>query len=125
MRWLGGGVARRFGGKRGCKHGRVGPCFTSLTTFTLFLFGGLLLLGGAVSAQTVSPGPGVPPVPSITGNPAATTVATGTGQLGRWLGLKDEWGLRLGGLWLADINGLVAGGAQPGSWTANSALFVN
>jgi len=118
-------VARRFGGKRGCKRGRVGPRFTSLTALTLFCFGGLLLLGGAVTAQTVSPSPDATPTASVTGNPAATTFATGTGQLGRWLGLRDEWGLRLGGLWLADINGLVAGGAQPGSWTVNSALFVN
>jgi len=118
-------VARRFGGKRGCKRGRVGPRFTSLTALTLFCFGGFLLLGGAVTAQTVSPSPDATPTASVTGNPAATTFATGTGQLGRWLGLRDEWGLRLGGLWLADINGLVAGGAQPGSWTVNSALFVN
>jgi porin len=62
---------------------------------------------------------------SISGNPAATTFTTGTGQLGRFLGLRDERGVRLGGLWLADTNLVAAGGAQPGGWTNNSALFVS
>jgi porin len=66
-----------------------------------------------------------PSVASISGNPAATTFTTGTGQLGHFLGLRDEWGIRLGGLWLADANLLASGGTQPGSWTFNSALFVS
>ncbi|HEX9524553.1 MAG TPA: hypothetical protein VF949_16360, partial [Reyranella sp.] len=64
------------------------------------------------------------PVASVSGNPAATTFSTGTGWLGRQLGLRDEWGVTLGGVWLADTNLVVAGGAQPGGWTNNSALFV-
>ena len=36
----------------------------------------------------------------------------------------DEIGLRLGGVWLADTNGLISGGAQPGKWSWNSALIV-
>jgi porin len=63
-------------------------------------------------------------VAAVSGNPAATTFSTGTGWLGRTLGLRDEWGVTLGGLWLADTNVVVAGGAQPGGWTNNSALFV-
>jgi porin len=63
-------------------------------------------------------------VVSVTGNPAATTFTTGTGWLGRILGLRDEWGVTLGGMWLADTNLVVAGGAREGSWTNNSALFV-
>ena len=31
------------------------------------------------------------PVASVSGNPAATTFSTGTGWLGRQLGLRDEW----------------------------------
>ena len=50
--------------------------------------------------------------------------STGTGWLGRTLGLRDEWGITLGGLWLADTNLVAAGGAQPGGWTNNSALFI-
>ena len=62
---------------------------------------------------------------AVSGNPAATDFGiVGTGWLGRTLGLKDEWGIRLGGLWLADTNIIVAGGAQPGGWTNNQALIV-
>jgi len=63
-------------------------------------------------------------VVAVSGNPAATTFSTGTGWLGRQLGLRDEWGVTLGGVWLADTNLVAAGGAQPGGWTNNSALFV-
>jgi porin len=63
--------------------------------------------------------------PAISGNPAATDYSiVGTGWLGRTLGLKDEWGIRLGGLWLADANLVAAGGAVPGGLTANQALFI-
>lgn len=84
-----------------------------------------LISGGAV-AQTLPPAPVADPaVAAVTGNPAATTFTTGTGQLGHWLGLRDEWGIRLGGLWLADANLLASGGLHPGTWTFNSALFVS
>lgn len=64
-------------------------------------------------------------VAAVSGNPAATDFGiTGTGWLGRQLGLKDEWGITLGGLWLADTNVVVAGGVQPGGWTNNSALII-
>lgn len=62
---------------------------------------------------------------AISGNPAATTFSTGTGWLGRTLGLREEWGVTLGGLWLADTNIVAAGGAQKGGWTNNSAVFVS
>jgi len=63
--------------------------------------------------------------PAVSGNPAATDYSiVGTGWLGRTLGLKDEWGIRLGGLWLADTNLVAAGGSVPGGWTNNQALFV-
>lgn len=61
---------------------------------------------------------------AVSGNPAATNFSTGTGALGRLLGLRDEWGVTLGGLWLADTNLLAAGGVQPGAWSNNSALFI-
>jgi porin len=76
----------------------------------------LALCAGQVLAQS-SP-------PAVSGNPAATTHSTGTGWLGRTLGLSDDWGVKLGGLWLADTNVVVAGGAKPGGWTSNSALFI-
>lgn len=63
--------------------------------------------------------------PAVSGNPSATDYSVvGTGWLGRQLGLKDEWGVKLGGLWLADTNLVVAGGAMPGGWTNNQAFFL-
>jgi porin len=62
---------------------------------------------------------------AVSGNPSATDYSiVGTGWLGRTLGLKDEWGIKLGGLWLADTNLVAAGGAVPGGWTNNQALFI-
>jgi hypothetical protein len=61
---------------------------------------------------------------SITGNPAAENELPGTGLAGRLLQLPPDSGLRLGGLWLVDTNGLISGGAQPGKWSWNSALII-
>ncbi len=61
---------------------------------------------------------------SITGNPAADNELPGTGLAGRLLRLPGNSGLRIGGVWLADSNGLLSGGAQPGKWSFNSALIV-
>jgi porin len=61
---------------------------------------------------------------SITGNPAAENAMPGTGLAGQLLHLPEKSGLRIGGLWLADANGLLSGGAQPGKWSWNSALIV-
>ncbi|MFZ5779679.1 MAG: hypothetical protein ACOY4R_05670 [Pseudomonadota bacterium] len=57
---------------------------------------------------------------AVSGNPSATDYSVvGTGWLGRMLGLKDEWGVSLGGLWLADTDIVAAGGTVPGGWTNN------
>ncbi len=61
---------------------------------------------------------------SITGNPAADNELPGTGLAGRLRRLPDSSGLRIGGVWLADSNGLLSGGAGPGKWSFNSALIV-
>ncbi len=61
---------------------------------------------------------------SVSGNPAADNIVPGTGFLGHSLGLADKSGLRVGGMWLADSNGVLSGGAQPGSWTWNSMLLL-
>lgn len=61
---------------------------------------------------------------SITGNPAAENEVPGTGLAGRLLHLPEKSGLRIGGVWLADSNGLLSGGAQPGKWSFNSTLIV-
>lgn len=99
----------------------------------------LLSLAGAIAADstaTVDPSPaedgpisflrqlrGERPV-AISGNPAAENAMPGTGQVGEWLHVPEWTGLRIGGIWLADTNGLISGGQQPGKWSWNSALIV-
>lgn len=61
---------------------------------------------------------------SITGNPAAENAVPGTGLAGRLLRIPESTGVRIGGAWLVDSNGLLSGGAQPGKWSFNSALIV-
>jgi porin len=78
----------------------------------------------AQPAVAVSDQPGSKAPDSITGNPAAENELPGTGLAGRLLQLPADSGLRLGGLWLVDTNGLISGGAQPGKWSWNSALII-
>lgn len=69
-------------------------------------------------APTASPGLG------ISSNAAAVNIVTGTGALGRWLGLKS--GITLGGLWIGDANFLCHGGLTSSKFkkfTGNS-LFI-
>ena len=88
MRWLGGGGVEALRGKRGCKRGHVGPRFTSLTASTLFFSGGLLLLGGAVTAQAVSPGPdAISLQPTISYVPTPAAVPNTLGALATTLRL--------------------------------------
>lgn len=61
---------------------------------------------------------------SISGNPAAVESMPGTGLATRLLHIPEWTGLRLGGVWLADTNGLISGGQNPGKWSWNSALIV-
>jgi porin len=96
---------------------------------SLALGGACIVIAGSMAQAQSPPSPAgrsgtTETVAAVSGNPAATTFSTGTGWLGRQLGLRDEWGLTLGGVWLADTNLVAAGGAQPGGWTNNSALFV-
>jgi porin len=60
----------------------------------------------------------------ISGNPAAVNTDPGTGDVGKWLGLPDDWGVRVGGIWLGDFNVLMSGGEKPGSVTWQSMLLV-
>src|SRR5579872_2858666 len=39
---------------------------------------------------------------AISSNPAAVNIIAGTGALGRFLGLEEDSGIRLGGLWIGD-----------------------
>lgn len=83
---------------------------------------------GSATAQNASPdNPNTIPedVAAVSGNPATASFGAGTGWLGRTMGLRPEWGVTLGGIWLADTNLVAAGGVQKGGWTNNSALFVS
>ncbi|HSI82292.1 MAG: carbohydrate porin [Candidatus Methylacidiphilales bacterium] len=64
----------------------------------------------------------------ISGNPAASNIFTGTGEAQRFvqqqLGIKDDHGVRLGGLWAADTNWVLSGGdSQRNSF--NSLVIVD
>lgn len=79
--------------------------------FRLFFFLGLLLANGIFATD------------SISSNPAAVNISTGTGALGEFLGIKKDSGVRLGGLLIEDINYLFCGGADPKKSSGNS-LFI-
>jgi len=64
-------------------------------------------------------------VEAISGNPGAVNIVTGTGLLGRTLGLDNISGVRLGGLWIGDANYLISGGVEPRKWSFNSLLLVD
>ena len=61
---------------------------------------------------------------SVGGNPAFTNFDPGTGALGRYLQFPDDWGVRLGGVSLADTNKLFTGGNKPGSVASNQAFIL-
>jgi porin len=65
----------------------------------------------------------------ISANPAAANETTGSGEIQRLLikkfGAENDHGVHFGGLWLADCNWLMAGGAKPGAVSCNSALILD
>lgn len=64
----------------------------------------------------------------ISSNPGAVDVRTGTGELAdsleKSLGLPRGTGVFLGGVWVADANCVLSGGADPGKWSFNRLLIV-
>jgi porin len=62
---------------------------------------------------------------SPSGNPAAVNIVTGNGALGRLLGIDEESGLQLGGLWIGDASGVLSGGQNPGRWGLNSLTILD
>jgi porin len=61
----------------------------------------------------------------ISANPGAVNIVTGTGALGRLLGLDKESGVFLGGAWVGDAGYLLSGGVEPRTWSFNSLLLVD
>ncbi len=105
------------------------PHETISTHIAVALLAGLSgALSASLAAQSpesaASPAPTHPVLDSVSGNPAADNIVPGTGFLGRSLGFDEDSGLRVGGLWLADTNGLLSGGEVPGAWSFNSMLLL-
>ena len=91
------------------------------------VIGAFLLVSAAHAVESTSPLTAVDYADfnqAVSGNPAATTFNAGTGWLGRALGIPENSGVTLGGVYLADTNKLFSGGAQPGAWSSNSALIL-
>lgn len=62
---------------------------------------------------------------AVSSNPAAVNILTGTGALGELLGLPEDSGIRLGGLWIGDASGVLSGGRKPGRWGLNSLTVID
>jgi len=67
------------------------------------------------------------PIPSysISANPGAVNVVTGTGAFGRYLNIKKDSGVRLGGVWVSNGNGILSGGSGTKEWTGNNLLILD
>lgn len=61
---------------------------------------------------------------AISGNPAFSEFSPGSGELGRRLQWPEEWGVRLGGVILSDVNNVFFGGAKPGSLATNNLVIL-
>lgn len=66
---------------------------------------------------------------SISSNPGAVNLSVGSGRAQRFFmelaGAKDDHGVKLGGMWLSDVNVLMSGGVDPGDWSGNSLLVLD
>lgn len=60
----------------------------------------------------------------ISGNPGAVYSITGTGDLGKLMQIPETSGVRLGGLWIGDYNGILCG-ADGSRLTGNSLLILD
>lgn len=58
-------------------------------------------------------------------NPSAVEIYTGTGELGQWLGFEKDSGVRIGALWIGDLNYLIAGGKTPHKMSGNNLAQVS
>lgn len=72
-------------------------------------------LGAQASGRSSAGGDGGGPASSVSGNPAAANILTGSGWVGDAIGFNRN-GWRLGGLTINDANGLLTGGLGPGKW---------
>lgn len=62
---------------------------------------------------------------AISSNPGAVNLETGTGALGEKLGFSKDYGVRLGGLLIEDLNYLFCGGVKPKKFSGNSIFILS
>ena len=62
---------------------------------------------------------------AVSGNPAATNILAGTGALGRFVGFDKDSGVRIGGFWVGDGSGILAGGRNNGAWVFNGLTIAD
>ena len=61
---------------------------------------------------------------TISGNPGAVNIITGSGALGDALGInRDGW--RVGGVTINDANGMLSGGLGPGKWAGQQLTIAD
>ena len=77
------------------------------------------------TAGEAAAAPGEAGAAATSANPAAVNIISGTGALGRWLGIDPDSGFRVGGLWIGDSNGIMTGGVAPGRWALNSLTIAD
>lgn len=61
---------------------------------------------------------------SISANPSAVDIITGTGALGRAIGISPDTGLYLGGAWIANTDYLFNGGVNDTQRSTSNSLFI-
>lgn len=83
-------------------------------------------------AKTSSDRSSIPPDQSnlgISSNPGAVDISVGSGRAQKFFlekaGVKDNHGVKFGGLWISDINSLMSGGVKPGAWSLNSLVILD
>ncbi len=61
----------------------------------------------------------------VSTNPSTIDILTGTGEVGRWLFQSgEECPVRLGGVWVADGDVILTGGADLGKWSGNNLVVI-
>ncbi len=96
--------------------------FNSLLLFLLFSL--IVALPGTAHTDTLMDDP-IPESGGIAANPQTAYTFLGWDQLGRGLGLKDEWGVRLGGFLILEPNWIASGGVEPNSSHASLAVGIH
>lgn len=102
-------------------------CRCSIAFFVLLLLAGMAIAGPATpetGPTAIAPETG-PLTTAIYTNPQANPSISGLGQLGQFLGLSEESGIRLGGMFIPQFNWTISGGVKPHTTFGSFALGLN